>query len=201
MLNSRTKPFRFILASGSPRRQQFFKDMQLDVVIELKPIEEVFPPSLQHTQITDYLAELKSKPFLSSLQENDVLITSDTLVWHEGKAIGKPNSAEEAVDMLLSLSNATHEVITSVTFTTINGQHTLNDVTAVSFGPLTESEIKHYIAYFEPFDKAGSYGIQDWIGLVGVQRIVGSYTNVMGLPVEKVYRYIVEHFTTTTHVL
>jgi septum formation protein len=200
MLNSRTKPFRFILASGSPRRQQFFKDMQLDVVIELKPIEEVFPPSLQHTQITDYLAELKSKPFLSSLQENDVLITSDTLVWHEGKAIGKPNSVEEAVDMLLSLSNATHEVITSVTFTTINGQHTLNDVTAVSFGPLTESEIKHYIAHFEPFDKAGSYGIQDWIGLVGVQRIVGSYTNVMGLPVEKVYRYIVEHFTTTTHV-
>lgn len=200
MLNSRKKPFRFILASGSPRRQQFFKDMQLDVVIDLKPIEEVFPPSLQHTQITDYLAELKSKPFLSSLQENDVLITSDTLVWQEGKAIGKPNSAEEAVDMLLSLSNATHEVITSVTFTTINGQHTLNDVTAVSFGPLTESEIKHYIAHFEPFDKAGSYGIQDWIGLVGVQRIVGSYTNVMGLPVEKVYRYIVEHFTTTTHV-
>ena len=200
MLNSRTKPFRFILASGSPRRQQFFKDMQLDVVIELKPIEEVFPPSLQHTQITDYLAELKSKPFLSTLQENDVLITSDTLVWHEGKAIGKPNSAEEAVDMLLSLANATHEVITSVTFTTLAGQHTLNDVTAVSFGPLTESEIKHYIAHFEPFDKAGSYGIQDWIGLVGVQRIVGSYTNVMGLPVEKVYRYIVEHFTTTTHV-
>lgn len=200
MLNSRTKPFRFILASGSPRRQQFFKDMQLDVVIELKPIEEVFPPSLQHTQITDYLAELKSKPFLSSLQENDVLITSDTLVWHEGKAIGKPNSAEEAVDMLLSLANATHEVITSVTFTTTTGQHTLNDVTAVSFGPLTESEINHYIAHFEPFDKAGSYGIQDWIGLVGVQRIVGSYTNVMGLPVEKVYRYIVEHFTTTTHV-
>ena len=200
MLNSRTKPFRFILASGSPRRQQFFKDMQLDVVIELKPIEEVFPPSLQHTQITDYLAELKSKPFLSSLQENDVLITSDTLVWHEGKAIGKPNSVEEAVDMLLSLANATHEVITSVTFTTTAGQHTLNDVTAVSFGPLTESEIKHYIAHFEPFDKAGSYGIQDWIGLVGVQRIVGSYTNVMGLPVEKVYRYIVEHFTTTTHV-
>ncbi|MFY8213792.1 MAG: Maf family protein [Flavobacterium sp.] len=200
MLNSRTKPFRFILASGSPRRQQFFKDMQLDVVIELKPIEEVFPPSLQHTQITDYLAELKSKPFLSSLQENDVLITSDTLVWHEGKAIGKPNSAEEAVDMLLSLANATHEVITSVTFTTLAGQHTLNDVTAVSFGPLTESEIKHYIAHFEPFDKAGSYGIQDWIGLVGVQRIVGSYTNVMGLPVEKVYRYIVEHFTTTSHV-
>jgi septum formation protein len=174
--------------------------MQLDVVIELKPIEEVFPPSLQHTQITDYLAELKSKPFLSSLQENDVLITSDTLVWHEGKAIGKPNSVEEAVDMLLSLANATHEVITSVTFTTTAGQHTLNDVTAVSFGPLTESEIKHYIAHFEPFDKAGSYGIQDWIGLVGVQRIVGSYTNVMGLPVEKVYRYIVEHFTTTTHV-
>jgi septum formation protein len=200
MLNSRTKPFRFILASGSPRRQQFFKDMQLDVVIELKPIEEVFPPALQHTQITDYLAELKSKPFLSSLQENDVLITSDTLVWHEGKAIGKPNSVEEAVDMLLSLSNATHEVITSVTFTTNAGQHTLNDVTAVSFGPLTESEIKHYIAHFEPFDKAGSYGIQDWIGLVGVQRIVGSYTNVMGLPVEKVYRYIVEHFTKTTHV-
>lgn len=200
MLNQRTKPYRFILASASPRRQQFFKDIQLEVQIELKPVDEIFPDHLQFTDITDYLAELKSKPFISTLQTNDVLITSDTLVWHQGKAIGKPNSYEEAFEMLQSLANATHEVITSVTFTTVAGHTTINDVSKVSFGPLTPEEIAYYLDQHQPYDKAGSYGIQDWIGFVGVQRIEGSYPNVMGLPIEKVYRYIVEHFTSPTHV-
>jgi septum formation protein len=199
MLNQRTKPYRFILASASPRRQQFFKDIQLDVHIELKPVDEIFPDHLQFTAITDYLAELKSKPFISTLQAYDVLITSDTLVWHRGKAIGKPNSYAEAFDMLQSLANATHEVITSVTFTTVAGHTTINDVSKVTFGPLTADEITYYLEQHQPYDKAGSYGIQDWIGFVGVQRIEGSYPNVMGLPIEKVYRYIVEHFSTPTH--
>ena len=199
MLNQRTKPYRFILASASPRRQQFFKDIQLDVQIELKPVDEIFPDHLQFTEITDYLAELKSKPFLSSLQQFDVLITSDTLVWHQGKAIGKPNSHQEAFSMLRGLANATHQVITSVTFTTIAGHTTINEVTTVTFGPLSDDEITYYLTNYEPYDKAGSYGIQDWIGFVGVQRIEGSYPNVMGLPIEKVYRYIVEHFSSPTH--
>lgn len=199
MLNQLTQPYRFILASASPRRQQFFKDLHLDVKIEIKPIEEIYPDHLQFTDITDYLAVLKSQPFISTLKEFDVLITSDTLVWHNGKAMGKPNSPEEAVEMLSSLANTTHQVISSVTFTTIQQQTTLNDVTEVTFGPLSSAEINYYLDQFKPFDKAGSYGIQDWIGLVGVQHINGSYANVMGLPVEKVYRHLVSTYTTTPH--
>ncbi|MBU3681746.1 MAG: septum formation inhibitor Maf [Flavobacterium sp.] len=199
MLNQLTQPYRFILASASPRRKQFFEDLHLDVQIEIKPIEEIYPGHLQFTDITDYLSVLKSQPFIPTLQEYDVLITSDTLVWQNGKAIGKPNSREEAVEMLLNLSNTTHQVISSVTFTTIQQQTTLNDVTEVTFGPLTLAEINYYHDQFKPFDKAGSYGIQDWIGLVGVQHIRGSYANVMGLPVEKVYRFIVKHYTSNYH--
>lgn len=196
MLNQRTQPYRFILASASPRRQQFFKDILLDVEIQLKPIDEVYPKVLRFTEITDYLSELKSKPFLDSLQENDVLITSDTLVWHQDQAIGKPNSYAEAYAMLQSLANTTHEVITSVTFTTLAGHTTINEVSAVTFGPVTNEEIDFYLTHYKPYDKAGSYGIQDWIGFIGVEKIEGSYPNVMGLPLAKVYRYIVEHFTT-----
>ena len=199
MLNQLTQPYRFILASASPRRQQFFKDLQLDVQIEIKPIEEIYPEHLQFTDITDYLAVLKSQPFISTLKEFEVLITSDTLVWHNGKAIGKPNSREEALEMLSSLANTTHQLISSVTFTTIQQQTTLNDVTEVTFGPLTLAEINYYLDQYKPFDKAGSYGIQDWIGLVGVQHIRGSYANVMGLPVEKVYRHLVSIYTTLPH--
>lgn len=195
MLNQRTQPYRFILASASPRRQQFFKDIQLDVKIDLKPIDEIYPDELRFTEITDYLAELKSKPFVSTLQEYDVLITSDTLVWHDDKALGKPNTYAEAFAMLQSLANTTHEVITSVTFTTVAGHTTINDVSKVTIGPITEDEIHYYLEQHQPYDKAGSYGIQDWFGFVGVQRIEGSYPNVMGLPIEKVYRYIVEHYT------
>ena len=190
MLSDSLKNYKIILASGSPRRQQFFKEMNLDFEIRLKEIEEIYPDSLQGVEITNYLAVLKSNAFEGQLNTNDILITSDTIVWLDGKALGKPKDYDDAVQILKSLSNATHEVITSVCFKTINKTETLFDVTKVTFNTLTENEIRYYLDNYKPFDKAGSYGIQDWIGLVGISKIEGSYTNVVGLPTHLVYDYL-----------
>lgn len=177
-----------ILASGSPRRQQFFKDLGIDFEIRLKPVIEEYPERLKHFEISDYLSQLKALPFKDELKPNDILITSDTIVWHNNKALGKPNSEEDAFKMIQSLSNSTHEVITSVCFTTTNFQKTVNAVTRVTFKILTNSEIDHYINTCKPFDKAGSYGIQEWIGQIGITKIEGSYCNVVGLPTHLVYK-------------
>ena len=190
MLNDKLRNYKIILASGSPRRQQFLKDMNLDFEIKLKEIEEIFPDNLQGVEITNYLAILKSEAFEGELEANDILITSDTIVWLEGKALGKPKDYEDAIQILKSLSNATHDVITSVCFKTINSTETLFDVTKVTFNTLTESEIRYYLDNYKPFDKAGAYGIQDWIGLIGISKIEGSYTNVVGLPTHLVYDYL-----------
>lgn len=176
-----------ILASGSPRRQEFIKTLDIDFKIELKPIDEVYPDTLSHYEISDYLAILKAKPFLDQLTENDILITSDTIVWHETKALGKPINEEDAFNMLSSMSGKTHDVITSVCFTSSEKQIVINDITKVTFKTLTESEILYYISNYKPFDKAGAYGIQEWIGQIGVVNIEGSYFNVMGFPMHKVY--------------
>ena len=192
------KPNKIILASGSPRRQQFFKDFdienQFDFEIRLKEIEEVYPENLNAEEITNYLAELKANAFDGELAENDILITSDTLVWLENKALGKPKDYDDAVAILKSLSNTTHEVITSVCFKTKFKIETLFETTKVTFRELSEDSIHYYLKYYKPFDKAGAYGIQDWIGLIGISKIEGSYTNVVGLPTEKVYRYLTENF-------
>ena len=190
MLNDSLKKYKIILASGSPRRQQFFKDLNLDFEIRLKEIEEIYPDNLQGVEITNHLAILKSKAFEGELKPYDILITSDTIVWLNGKALGKPKDYDDAVQILKSLSNATHEVITSVCFKTTHKMETLFDVTKVTFNTLTESEIRYYIDNYKPFDKAGAYGIQDWIGLVGISKIEGSYTNVVGLPTHLVYDYL-----------
>lgn len=176
-----------ILASGSPRRQEFIKTLDIDFKIELKPIDEVYPDTLSHYEISDYLAILKAKPFLDQLTETDILITSDTIVWHETKALGKPINEEDAFNMLSSMSGKTHDVITSVCFTSSEKQIVINDITKVTFKTLTESEILYYISNYKPFDKAGAYGIQEWIGQIGVVNIEGSYFNVMGFPMHKVY--------------
>lgn len=189
MLSLKLKEYKIILASGSPRRQKFFKDLGLEFEIRLKEIEEVFPPYLEADEITDYLAELKGKAFEGTLADNEILITSDTIVWHKNIALGKPKDAEDAIKMLQNLSDSTHQVITSVSFKTKNKVTTFHDYTEVTFAKLTEEMIRYYITNFEPFDKAGSYGIQDWIGLVGVKSINGSYTNVMGLPTHLVFDY------------
>ena len=187
MLAASLKNYNIILASGSPRRQEFFKNLGLDFEIQLKPVKEVYPSELTHFEISDYLAQLKALPFKDDLKDNDILITSDTIVWHHNKALGKPLDETDAFNILKSLSNTTHEVITSVCFTTKTSQNTLYNTTKVTFKALTDKEILYYIKTAKPFDKAGAYGIQEWIGQIGVTKLEGSYFNVMGLPTHIVY--------------
>ncbi len=190
MLNEKLKDYHIILASGSPRRHLFFKDLGIDFEIRLKPVKEEYPKRLRHFEISDYLSQLKSLPFKDELRERDILITSDTIVWHNNEALGKPKNSEEAFKMLQSLSNTTHEVITSVCFTTKTIQKTINSITQVTFKKLTDKEINYYIDTYKPFDKAGAYGIQEWIGQIGVTKIEGSFFNVVGLPVHTVYQVL-----------
>ena len=192
MLREKFKKIKIILASGSPRRQQFFKDFDIDFEIRLKEIDEVYPQNLTFLEITDYLAKLKAAAFEGELQENELLITSDTLVWHNNQALGKPKDYNDAFEMLKSLANATHEVITSVCFKTSEKEEIINEITKVTFTTLSEEAIHYYLENYKPFDKAGSYGIQDWIGLTGISKIEGAYTNVVGLPTEKVYQYLLK---------
>ncbi|XCF07547.1 Maf-like protein [Tamlana crocina] len=188
MLEQKLKNHHIILASGSPRRQDFFKNLGLDFEIRLKPVKEESPKRLTHFEISNYLAQLKALPFKDELQLNDILITSDTIVWHNNTALGKPRDAKEAFNMLKSLSGNTHEVITSVCFTTPTFEKTLHDIAKVTFKALTNEEINYYIETYKPFDKAGAYGIQEWIGQIGVTKLEGSYFTVMGLPVHLVYK-------------
>ncbi|MFV5699280.1 Maf-like protein [Flavobacterium sp. ZT3R17] len=189
MLRNKLKKYNLILASGSPRRQQFFKDLDLDFEIKLKEIEEIYPPELKAAAITDYLAELKASAFEGELQPGDILITSDTIVWHNNKALGKPKDQQDAFEILKSLSNTTHEVITSVCFKTTSATTVLNELTKVTFNELSDEAILYYLENYKPYDKAGAYGIQEWIGFIGVAKIEGSYANVMGMPTDKVYEY------------
>lgn len=182
-----------ILASGSPRRQQFFKDMDLSYSIRLKEIEEVYPDGLQGAEITNYLAELKANAFEKELDTNDLLITSDTIVWLNESALGKPSDADDAFNMLQKLSNKTHEVITSVCIKSIAKTEVFHCSTKVTFGTLSDEAIRYYLDQYQPFDKAGSYGIQDWIGLIGISKIEGSYTNVVGLPTELLYQKLLSY--------
>ena len=190
MLKEKLKKYTLILASGSPRRQQFFKDLDLDFEIRLKDIEEIFPPELKAVEITNFLAELKANAFDGELKPNEILVTSDTIVWYQNKALGKPKNAKDAFEMIKSLSNATHEVITSVCFRTDTTSTLLNDITKVTFNTLTDEAILYYIENYQPYDKAGAYGIQEWFGFMAVSKVEGSYTNVMGLPTAKVYEYL-----------
>ena len=190
MLKEKLKKYTLILASGSPRRQQFFKDLDLDFEIRLKEIEEIYPSELKAVEITNFLAELKANAFSDELQPNDILITSDTIVWHQNKALGKPKNAEDAFTMIKSLSNTTHEVITSVCFKTDTDFKLLHDITKVTFNTLSDEDILYYIKNYQPYDKAGAYGIQEWLGFMAVAKVEGSYTNVMGLPTAKVYEYL-----------
>ncbi|WP_269225428.1 Maf-like protein [Flavobacterium eburneipallidum] len=190
MLKNKLQRYKLILASGSPRRQQFFKDLDLDFEIRLKEIEEIFPSELKREQITNFLAELKASAFEGELKESEMLITSDTIVWHNDKALGKPKDQQDAFRILKSLSNATHEVITSVCFKTSKKTTVIHEVTQVTFNELSDEAIRYYLENYKPYDKAGAYGIQEWIGFVGVAKIEGSYTNVMGLPTDKVYEFL-----------
>ena len=191
MLKEKLKNYNIILASASPRRQQFFKDLNLNFTIQLKPVKETYPSDLKETEITDYLANLKAEAF-TNLAKDDVLITSDTIVWLNNKALEKPKNETEAFKMLSALSGKEHKVITSVSIKTNIFQKIFNDTTSVFFKELSDAEIKYYIKNYQPFDKAGAYGIQEWIGFIGIKEIKGSYFNVVGLPVHKLYEELMK---------
>ena len=193
MLKEKLNKINIILASGSPRRQQFFKEMDLHYTIRLKEIEEIYPEHLQAEEITNFLAELKASAFENELKENDVLVTSDTIVWLNGKALAKPKDYDDAFQMLQQLANQTHEVITSVCLKSIDKTDVFHCVTKVTFANLSDEAIRYYLDNYKPFDKAGSYGIQDWIGLVGISKIEGSYTNVVGLPTEMLFQKLMNY--------
>jgi len=154
----------------------------------IKPeVDEVYDPNLREEEITNYLAQLKAEALSDSLNEKDILLTADTIVWHKGKAVEKPKNTLEAIEMLNSLSNSVHKVISSVCLRTTSKQVLFFDTTLVHFRELSRSEIEYYVKNYHPFDKAGGYGIQEWIGLIAVKKIDGSYFNVMGLPVHKLW--------------
>jgi septum formation protein len=184
------KNHKIILASGSPRRQKFLSDMNIPFEVRLKEVDENYPEILTADAITDYIAIQKANAY--DLAENELLITSDTIVWLENEAIGKPENYNDAFQILKRLSNKTHTVFTSVCFKTFDNLHTINDKTDVTFGDLSDEMIHYYLENFKPFDKAGAYGIQEWIGAVGVIKIEGSYNNIVGFPTQKVYEYLME---------
>jgi len=192
LLNKKLEQYNVILASGSPRRQQFLKDLGITFTIRTKDIEEIYPKYLHGSEITDFLAKLKAKAYDNELAENDLLITADTIVRFNGKVLGKPKDKEHAIQMLTELSGEGHEVITSVCIKTIDKQIVIHDTTDVYFKKLSAEEIDFYVTNYNPLDKAGAYGIQEWFGYIAVKKIKGSYFNVMGFPVHKFYKEIMK---------
>ena len=188
--------YTIVLASGSPRRKKFFEELGVNFEIRLKPVEEVYPEHLKGEEISDYLAQLKASVFKHHIKHHEILVTSDTVVWHRDESLAKASSEKEAADMLMKLSGSWHEVITSVCFTSINEQRTVNAVTKVKFKNLSRSEIDFYINSCQPYDKAGAYGIQEWLGAIGIEEIRGSYNNVVGLPTHLVYKTLMDMVTT-----
>jgi septum formation protein len=180
---------KIILASNSPRRQELLKGLEVAFEVRVSVVEEKIPADLKPEYVAAYLSKLKSDVF-GKLEVGELLITSDTVVIENNHILGKPANEQEAFDMLKSLSGDTHTVMTAVTMRDISKQITLEDETLVTFRFLTEDEIWHYIYNYKPFDKAGAYGIQEWIGFMGVTRIEGSYYNVMGFPLHLVYEQL-----------
>jgi septum formation protein len=191
-LQEKLNGYKLILGSGSPRRKMFLEEMGLDFEVRPKSVDEVYPDQLQGKEISNYLAELKASPFKNELKPKEIVITSDTVVWHKGVSLAKASNREEAFEMLKTLSGDWHEVITSVCFTTLETQKTVSCTTLVKFMEFTDEEINFYIEKCSPFDKAGAYGIQEWIGMIGISEIKGSYTNVVGLPTHLVYKTLMD---------
>jgi septum formation protein len=179
---------RIKLASKSPRRQQLLQGLELSFDVWTKEVDETYPDYLQHEEIPLYLASKKAEAFRSELSDGDILITADTIVWIDGHVLNKPADRQEAIHMIGMLSGKVHHVYTGVSIISKEKTELLWDVTRVHFTQLEMTEIEHYVDNYSPFDKAGSYGAQDWIGLVGIDKLEGSYFNVMGLPVHKVYQ-------------
>ena len=178
---------RLILASKSPRRHELLKGLGFDFEVRTKEIDEAYSDSLKREEIPLYLSKKKADAFMDELKVNEILITSDTIVCLRDSVFNKPQTPQEAIEMIQSLSGREHEVITGVCLTSVNKQTAFTDTTAVTFSNLDRSEIEFYVEVYKPFDKAGAYGIQEWIGYVGIEKIEGSYFNVVGLPTQKLY--------------
>lgn len=184
---SNLKDKKILLASNSPRRQELLKGLEITFEVRHNSVDETIPAEMSVEAVAAYLSELKSTSFLGTLAANEILITSDTVVLASGKVLGKPSTEVEAYEMLKRLSGTTHIVMTAVTLRDVTKQITVVDDTKVTFRHLEEDEIWHYVNRYKPMDKAGSYGIQEWIGYIGVEKIQGSYYNVMGFPLHLVY--------------
>ncbi|MBO7595028.1 MAG: septum formation protein Maf [Salinivirgaceae bacterium] len=180
--------YKFVLASKSPRRQELLKGIVPEFDIMLRDTAESYPDTLQGAQIVEHLAKLKASAFEGELAENQLLITADTIVWIDNQVLGKPKNRTVAIEMLHQLSGRKHMVYTGVCLKTTQKERLFSAATDVFFRQLSDDEIAYYVDTYKPFDKAGSYGIQEWIGYVGIERIDGSYFNVMGLPVQRLYQ-------------
>ncbi len=182
---------KLLLASGSPRRRELLDSLGIKVEhAQLHDVDESYPADMSPMKVPEYLSRLKSQAYRSELADDEVLVTADTVVVLDGKVLGKPVDEAEAKAMLRSLSGRVHQVVTGVTLATSSRSVTFSEVTDVEFDTLSDSEIDYYVANFKPFDKAGAYGIQEWIGYVGVKGIRGDYYNVMGLPVNSLCRHL-----------
>ena len=193
MLQSKFSAQKFLLASQSPRRQELLKGLGIDFEIVKIQSDESYPSDLQGHEITEHISANKAKAY-SDLKPNEILITADTLVWLNGEVLGKPKNKQEAFSMIQKLSGQIHQVFTSVTVTSPEKTITFSDKTDVEFDKFTTEEINYYIENFNPFDKAGGYGIQDWLGYAKVKGIKGCYYNVMGLPLRKLYQVLTSEF-------
>lgn len=183
------KKYHIILASNSPRRRELLAGLDIEYEVKVLPgIEESYPDTLAAEDIPQYISREKAAAYEAALQPDDLVITADTIVWTEGRVLGKPKDEEEAKDMLCQLAGRTHQVITGVTLLTKVMKRTFAVTSEVTFDALTEEEISYYVERYRPLDKAGAYGIQEWIGYVGVSALHGSYFNVMGLPVQRLYK-------------
>lgn len=187
MLLDKLQDKSLILGSQSPRRKELITAMGLPFTIRLKPVAENYPPHLTSTQIAEHIAKIKAEAFTNDSLPEEIIITGDTIVWHNNKALGKPKNKQEAVAMINSLSNTSHLVISAIALMHKGTVYTASDVAEVTFRNLSLSEINYYVDTYNPLDKAGGYGIQEWIGHIGLQKLEGSYNTVMGLPTHLLY--------------
>ena len=182
------KKYRLILASNSPRRKELLAGLGLDYEVRTLPdVDESYPESLQGGDIPLYISRMKADAYKPMLQPDELMITADTIVWMDGMVLGKPRNKLGAIEMLKQLSGGVHYVYTGVSITTQTRQESFYVATEVRFANLTDEEIEYYVDTYQPMDKAGAYGVQEWIGYIGVENIQGSYFNVMGLPVQRLY--------------
>ena len=187
------KKYKVILASNSPRRKELLAGLGVDYEVRTLPdVDESYPETLQGADIPLYIAKEKADAYVAMMQPGELMITADTIVWLDGRVLGKPRDRQDALQMLRTMSGRTHEVFTGVCITTTDWQRSFTAQTEVRFATLSEEEIAYYVDNFQPMDKAGAYGVQEWIGFIGVENISGSYYNIMGLPVQKLYRELLK---------